>query len=131
MFKKLREIFQFLMVRLKDFLFICFHFFCYLFQFLMVRLKAWMAVYITVYIPVFQFLMVRLKALRQYFNWVDKRFQFLMVRLKGKSHRKLVWSLRISIPYGAIKRSEYLIDYLIKRIFQFLMVRLKEQPSRI
>ena len=75
----------------------------------------------------FQFLMVRLKVegsrklARQ-----KNEFQFLMVRLKVKRVSfKRIRILRISIPYGAIKRDKDKISMSLLCTFQFLMVRLK------
>ena len=57
------------------------------FQFLMVRLKEFANIEDKLDLILFQFLMVRLKGkgLGDKFN--DLLFQFLMVRLKGKSNR--------------------------------------------
>ena len=52
-------------------------------------------------------------------------FQFLMVRLKELYNTDCIELMKISIPYGAIKRLYILdVDGELK-IFQFLMVRLK------
>ena len=53
-------------------------------------------------------------------------FQFLMVRLKVIPVYRQVWYYHISIPYGAIKRPLWKIQYLNLHTFQFLMVRLKD-----
>jgi len=51
-----------------------------------------------------------------------------MVRLKVYPlYQKIGAFFLISIPYGAIKRKPFRINFKIFVIFQFLMVRLKEK----
>ncbi len=54
-----------------------------------------------------------------------------MVRLKGKSQTTTHCQLtEISIPYGAIKSNGFHIIYRCDKIFQFLMVRLKDYGEK-
>ena len=73
-----------------------------LFQFLMVRLKDEKAKPFFTYSQ-FQFLMVRLKALDKSTEDIYLVFQFLMVRLKEFDFILFILSNRVSIPYGTIK----------------------------
>ena len=50
-----------------------------------------------------------------------------MVRLKGSSFYGQSKYINISIPYGAIKSQQMNLDTYFSKIFQFLMVRLKEE----
>jgi len=54
-----------------------------------------------------------------------RRFQFLMVRLKEPQFAVLSAFFYISIPYGAIKRTNAVVVATPYLTFQFLMVRLK------
>mgnify|MGYP006949996939 CR=1 FL=1 len=52
-----------------------------------------------------------------------------MVRLKAGQIGNRWEAYGISIPYGAIKRLPYIISKIQKPLFQFLMVRLKDQKD--
>ena len=55
-----------------------------------------------------------------------------MVRLKGLNSEGSQLNLqRISIPYGAIKRYFFASSNVLKYLFQFLMVRLKDPCHQI
>jgi len=76
------------------------------FQFLLVRLKASPSIFNSLSTFSFQFLLVRLKVYnRQQVEQIKRTFQFLLVRLKGSSVRYKSYNNKISIPFGAIKRS--------------------------
>jgi len=51
-----------------------------------------------------------------------------MVRLKDANNNQTSKHLWISIPYGAIKRTDCVFDIKKYLAFQFLMVRLKDVP---
>jgi len=57
---------------------------------------------------------------------MKKIFQFLLVRLKAIWKRIYRRICKISIPFGAIKRSFVMAEMNRSTIFQFLLVRLKE-----
>ncbi len=70
--------------------------------------------------------MVRLKVQNIIFNYIIPfAFQFLMVRLKECTTKLMPPIIRISIPYGAIKRVGNEAFRYSQFEFQFLMVRLK------
>ena len=49
-----------------------------------------------------------------------------MVRLKGPVAYHVLAAEPISIPYGSIKSADFLSEFNPLRLFQFLMVRLKD-----
>ena len=49
-----------------------------------------------------------------------------MVRLKAASKKHALSIAKISIPYGAIKSLSKTAKIYVKKLFQFLMVRLKD-----
>ena len=54
-----------------------------------------------------------------------------MVRLKDSQRHNEVYLPEISIPYGAIKRTQQYISDIVLSEFQFLMVRLKVEAKAI
>ena len=74
--------------------------------------------------------MVRLRQEAPYIYALHISFQFLMVRLRRCGTVRMLFFLRISIPYGTIKTMEALARIAKLRAFQFLMVRLR-QSERI
>ena len=103
-----------------------------IFQFLMVRLKDFIFKLACRCNEAFQFLMVRLKVQMCYiFARCVTRFQFLMVRLKEWFVEFTCMHTNISIPYGAIKSNSSNVIFFHLFIFQFLMVRLKESNGSL
>ena len=58
-------------------------------------------------------------------NKSGSRFQFLLVRLKENYENSKIYNQFISIPTGTIKSIRDEINELEKKLFQFLLVRLK------
>ena len=76
---------------------------------------------------IFQFLVVRLKAGQGRNDLLSKLvFQFLVVRLKEWQKNNIRTGRHISIPCGSIKSIHMLNIITVLRLFQFLVVRLKD-----
>jgi len=100
-----KNLFQFLMVRLKVFIWMNLEHIIIRFQFLMVRLKDKVSVKTCYSATRFQFLMVRLKVSYIFSHFKDYFISIPYGAIKSIKNdvRITCWSY-ISIPYGAIKR---------------------------
>jgi len=118
------------MVRLKVIVFDLSDLFFYRFQFLMVRLKDCLFILFLNSQSIFQFLMVRLKVLPFYISVTRFQISIPYGAIKSPLTFSSLSKKRISIPYGAIKRNVEKQIYNRQKLFQFLMVRLKERLKR-